>query len=89
MQVVIVLFSIGQLLLKLNLSSSQNIFLRPGFIPLMEHMDQYVLTIPISYSQPLNLLPSRLIPMEGLIPFQGHLCQLCLQPLYLTVMVTL
>jgi hypothetical protein len=33
MQVVIVMFGIGQLLLKLNLSSSQNVFLRPGESP--------------------------------------------------------
>jgi len=39
MQVIIVLFGIGQLLLKLNLSSSQNVFLGPGFIPLVENMD--------------------------------------------------
>ena len=67
MQVVIVLFGIGQLLLKLNLSSSQNVFLRPGFIPLMENMDQHALTIPVGCSQPLNLLPSHLIPVDGLI----------------------
>ena len=66
-QVVIVLFGIGQLLLKLNLSSSQNVFLRPGFIPLMENMDQHALTIPVGCSQPLNLLPSHLIPVDGLI----------------------
>jgi hypothetical protein len=80
MEVVIVLFGIGQLLLKLNLSSSQNIFFRLGFIPLMEHMDQHAFTV---------LLPSCLIPVEGLIPLQGQLCRLCLQPLYLTVVVTL
>jgi len=67
MQVVIVLFGFGQLLLKLNLSSSQNVFLVPGFIPLVEHMNQHALTVPISYSQPLNLLPSHLIPVDGLI----------------------
>jgi hypothetical protein len=72
MQVVIVLLGIGQLLLKLNLSSSQNAFFRPGFIPLMKHMDHHALIVPVRYSQPLNLLPSRLIPMEGLIPLQGH-----------------
>jgi hypothetical protein len=89
MQVVVVLFGIGQLLLKLNLSSSQNVFLRLGFIPLMEHMDQHALTVLVSCSQPLNLLPSYLIPVEGLIPLQGQLCQLCLQPLYLSVVVML
>jgi hypothetical protein len=68
MQVVVVFFGIGQLLLQLNLSTSQNIFFRLGFIPLMEHMDQHALTIPISGSQSLNLLHSSLIPMEGLIP---------------------
>jgi hypothetical protein len=67
MQVVIVLFGIGQLLLKLNLLSSQNVFLGPGFIPLMENMDQHALTIPVGCSQPLNLLPSHLIPLDGLI----------------------
>jgi hypothetical protein len=55
MQVVVVLFGIDQLLLKLNLSSSQNIFLRPDFIPLMEHMDQHTLTILVSRNQSLNL----------------------------------
>jgi hypothetical protein len=74
MQVVIVLFGISQLLLKLNLSSSQNIFFRPGFIPLMEHMDQHALTFSVSCSQPLNLLSSCLIHVEGLIPIQGQLC---------------
>jgi hypothetical protein len=68
MQVIIVLFDIGQLLLLLNLASSQNVFFRLGFISLMEHMDQHALTISISASQSLNLLTSRLIPAEGLIP---------------------
>ena len=67
MQVVIVLFGIGQLLLKLNLLSSQNVFLGPGFIPLIENMDQHALTVPVGCSQPLNLLPSHLIPVDGLI----------------------
>jgi hypothetical protein len=89
MQVIVVLFGIGQLLLQLNLSTSQNVFFRSSFIPLMEHMDQHALTIPVCCSQPLNLLPSCLIPVEGLIPLQGQLCQLCPQPLYLTVIVSL
>jgi hypothetical protein len=67
MQVVVVFFGIGQLLLQLNLSSSQNVFFRPSFIPLMEHMDQHALTVPISGSESLNLLHSCLIPMESLI----------------------
>jgi hypothetical protein len=48
MQVVVVLFGIGQLLLQLNLSSSQNVFFKPGFICLMEHMDQHALTVLVS-----------------------------------------
>jgi hypothetical protein len=78
MQVVIVLFGIGQLLLKLNLSSSQNIFLRPGFISLMDNLYQHVLTIPIGGSQPLNLLPSHLIPVDSLISLLSHLGLFCL-----------
>jgi hypothetical protein len=68
MQVVIVLLCNCQLLLKLDLSSSQNIFLVPGFISLVEHMDQHALTVPVGCSQPLDLLPNHLIPMDGLVP---------------------
>jgi hypothetical protein len=96
MQVVIVLFGIGQLLLKLNLSSSQNIFLVPGFIPLVEHMNKHALTIPVSNCQALQLLMQvtdirhyHLIPMDGLVPLLSHLCQLSLQPLDLPIMVML
>ena len=89
MQVVIILLYSQQLLLHLDLSSSQNVFLVPGFIPLVEHMNQHALTVPIGYSQPLNLLPSHLIPVDGLISLQSHLSQLCQQHLHLTIMVML
>jgi len=73
MQVVIILLYIGQLLLKINLSSSQNVFLGPSFIPLMENMYQHALTVPVGGSQALNLLPSHLIPVDGLISLQSYL----------------
>ena len=53
------------------------------------NMDQHALTIPVGCSQPLNLLPSHLIPVDSLIPLLSHLCQLYLQPLHLTIMVML
>jgi hypothetical protein len=47
MQVLIVFLSIGQLLLQLKLSSSQNILSVPSIIPLLHHTNQHALGIPI------------------------------------------
>jgi hypothetical protein len=75
MQVVIVVLCISQLVLELNLSSPQDILLVLGFIPLMQHMDKHVLTVPMCKVQALllllqgkDILHCYLIPMEGLIP---------------------
>ena len=96
MQVVVVLFCIGQLFLELNLSSSQNIFCGPGFIPLVEHMDQHALSVPIGGGQTLDLLsqcthisligPS---PLGRLIALMSQLSHLYTEPLNFGVVIPL
>jgi hypothetical protein len=54
MKIVIVFFSILQLLLELKLTSSQNVLLVPGFIPLIHDMDQHALIVVICYCQSLD-----------------------------------
>jgi hypothetical protein len=66
MEVVIVRFCNCQLLLKLNLSSPQDILFVPSFIPLIHHVNQHTLTVVVSDRQPLNLECL-------LIPFPCHL----------------
>jgi hypothetical protein len=83
MEVVIVLFYSCQLLLKLNLPSPQDIFFVPGFIPLIHHMNQHMLIVAVSNSQPLNLkcllipfLRDLLQTLSDCIPFSSYLSQL-------------
>jgi hypothetical protein len=48
--------------------SPQDILLVPGFIPLVQHVDQHTLIVTVSNSQPLHL-------KHLLIPFLRHLLQ--------------
>jgi hypothetical protein len=50
MQVVIVGLYIYNMLLELNLSSPQDIFHVPGFIPLVKHMNQHALIVSMDNS---------------------------------------
>jgi hypothetical protein len=91
MKVVVVLFYSCQLLLKLNLLSPQDILFVPSFIPLIQHVNQHMLIVEVSNSQPLNLkhllipFPRNLLQMllNG-IPFSSHLSQLDPQPFLLS-----
>jgi hypothetical protein len=80
MKVVIVGLCIHNMLLKINLSSSEDIFPMLGFIPLVEHMDKQALTVFACKSQMLHLISQgtdilhcHLISISGLVPLQGHL----------------
>jgi hypothetical protein len=75
MQVVIVGLCIHNMLHELNLSSPQDIFHVPGFIPLVQHMNQHALIVSMCKSQALHLISQgtdilhcHLIPMSGLVP---------------------
>jgi hypothetical protein len=68
MEVVIVLFCNNQLLLKLNLSSPQDILFVPGFISLIHHVNQHTLIVAVGNSQLLNF-------KHLLIPFSRNLLQ--------------
>jgi hypothetical protein len=83
MKIVIVLFCSFNPLLKLHLTSSQDILFMPGFIPLIHHVDQHALTVVICHSQPLDrkcLLISVMYHLLQLllnrIPTGSHLSQL-------------
>jgi hypothetical protein len=87
MEVIIVFFYICQLLFNLNLSSPQDIFLLPGFIPLVQDVDQHTLTITVSHSQPLHLehflvsfMYHLLQPLLGRVSSSSHFSQLGPQP---------
>jgi hypothetical protein len=91
MEVVIVLFCSCQLLLKLNMSSPQDILFVQGFIPLIQHMNQHTLTVVMSNSQLLNLkrllvsfLCNLLQMLLNDIPLSNHLGQLGPQPFLLS-----
>jgi hypothetical protein len=66
MEVIVVFLCICQLLFKLN--PPQDIFLLPGFILLVQDVDQHTLTITVSHSQPLHL-------ERFLVSFMYHLLQ--------------
>jgi hypothetical protein len=91
MEVVVVLFCSWQLLLKLNLSSPQDVLFMPGFILLIQHVNQHTLTVAVSNSQLLNLkrllipFPRNLLQtLLDYIPLSSHLGQLGPQPFLLS-----
>jgi hypothetical protein len=69
--------------LKLNLPSPQDILFVPDFIPLIQHVNQHVLTITMGNRQPLNLkrflvsfLHNLLQTLLDCISLSSHLSQL-------------
>jgi hypothetical protein len=87
MKIVIVFFCSFNPLLKLHLTSSQDVLFVPGFIPLVHHVDQHALTVVICHSQPLDrkcLLISIMYHLLQLllsrISSSSHLSQLGPQP---------
>jgi hypothetical protein len=91
MKIVIVFFSVLQLLLELKLTSSQNILLMPGFIPLVHDADQHALTVAICYCQPLDCKCFLITVTDHLlqlltrcIPSSSHFGQLSPQPFHLS-----
>jgi hypothetical protein len=73
MQVGIVSLCMVQLLLQIESLSSQSVFFVPGFIPLVEHMNQHALTVLMSGSQAKILQQGYLTLLNSLIPLYGHL----------------
>jgi hypothetical protein len=67
MQVVIVLLSMLQLLLKLVHPSPQGVLFVLGFIPLVDHMNEHALAVPVGNGLPLKLLYCLLISLDHLI----------------------
>ena len=96
MQVLIVLLSISQLLLKLQLSGPQGVLLVPGFIPVTKHMNQHALAVPVSCGHPVllfshcqQILTQHIVLLDCLVPLQSHMGQQCLQPQNLTLKLKL
>jgi hypothetical protein len=90
MKIVIVFFCSFYLLLKLHLTSSQDVLFVPGFILLIHHMDQHALTVAICHSQPLDHKCLLISVMHHLLQLlldrissSSHLSQLSPQPFHL------